>query len=105
MRAGTVTVATDRGAHALREALDALDAVDVGVRDAALAPPSLDDVFLSLTGSSRQRPEPPATVEPAASNAAPARGGDGARKTGTGTGRGFRQPFRARRKGAHAWRP
>ncbi len=105
VRAGTVTVATDRGAHALREALDALDAVDVGVRDAALAPPSLDDVFLSLTGSSRQRPEPPATVEPAASNAAPARGGDGARKTGTGTGTGFRQPFRARRKGAHAWRP
>ena len=76
-RTGTVTVATDGGAHALRQALDALAAADVAVRDVALAPPTLDDVFLALTGAPRQP--------------SPASGRRGNRGN--------------RRRGAHAWRP
>lgn len=79
VRTGTVTVATDRGAYALRQALDALAAADVEVRDVALAPPTLDDVFLALTGTPQQAGGP---------------GNDGRRGS-----RG------SRGKGAHAWRP
>ncbi|WP_016906361.1 daunorubicin resistance protein DrrA family ABC transporter ATP-binding protein [Streptomyces xiaopingdaonensis] len=57
-RAGTVTVPTDRGTRGLRDALDALEAARVEVRDAALAPPTLDDVFLTLTGRAQARGAP-----------------------------------------------
>jgi ABC-2 type transport system ATP-binding protein len=39
------------GAGALMEALRQLDAADIAVHDVALRRPSLDDVFLTLTGN------------------------------------------------------
>jgi ABC-2 type transport system ATP-binding protein len=48
---GVVSVGVgSRGSEALIEAVRALDAVGVEVRDLALRRPSLDDVFLALTG-------------------------------------------------------
>ncbi|WP_277676398.1 ATP-binding cassette domain-containing protein [Saccharopolyspora rectivirgula] len=46
----TATVAVDTGTKALIEALRRLDAEGVAVQDVALHRPTLDDVFLSLTG-------------------------------------------------------
>jgi ABC-2 type transport system ATP-binding protein len=47
---GTVTVPITTGASALTQALRALDAEHVPVVDVSLRRPSLDDVFLNLTG-------------------------------------------------------
>ncbi|OEV05567.1 ATP-binding cassette domain-containing protein [Streptomyces oceani] len=98
-RTGTVTVVTDRGAGALRQALEALAAVRIEVRDVALAPPTLDDVFLALTGNS-QRPAAESAPPPAV--AAPEDGSE--RSVQPGNGQLVRARGR-RRKGAHAWRP
>ncbi|MFD3849213.1 ATP-binding cassette domain-containing protein [Streptomyces microflavus] len=49
-RTGRLTVATDHGAQSLEYALGCLRLAQIEVRDVALAPPTLDDVFLSLTG-------------------------------------------------------
>ncbi|PXY34707.1 daunorubicin/doxorubicin resistance ABC transporter ATP-binding protein DrrA [Prauserella sp. PE36] len=49
-RSRRVEVLVDTGTKALVEALRRLDALDVVVQDAALHRPTLDDVFLSLTG-------------------------------------------------------
>jgi len=47
---GTVVVPIKAGAPALTQALRALDAEDVPIIDVSLRRPSLDDVFLNLTG-------------------------------------------------------
>ena len=47
---GRVRVPVTTQANALTQALRALDAADVGVADLVLRRPSLDDVFLKLTG-------------------------------------------------------
>jgi ABC-2 type transport system ATP-binding protein len=47
-----------RGSDALIEAVRALDAASVEVRDLALRRPSLDDVFLALTGHATEEEEP-----------------------------------------------
>ncbi|MEU4924803.1 ATP-binding cassette domain-containing protein [Streptomyces parvus] len=49
-RTGRLTVATDHGAQSLEYALSCLRLAGIAVQDVALAPPTLDDVFLSLTG-------------------------------------------------------
>ncbi|MFI1223750.1 MULTISPECIES: ATP-binding cassette domain-containing protein [unclassified Streptomyces] len=49
-RTGRLTVATDHGAHTLEYALGCLRLAGIVVADVELAPPTLDDVFLSLTG-------------------------------------------------------
>ncbi|MFB8103495.1 ATP-binding cassette domain-containing protein [Streptomyces sp. NPDC056007] len=49
-RTGRLTVATDHGARSLEYALGCLRLAGIAVRDVELAPPTLDDVFLSLTG-------------------------------------------------------
>ena len=59
---GTVLVPVSTGAAALVEAVRALDAALVPVADIGLRRPSLDDVFLSITGHvADERPEMPAT--------------------------------------------
>jgi ABC-2 type transport system ATP-binding protein len=57
---GTVAVPVARGATALVEAVRALDARGVSVGDLGVRRPSLDDVFLHLTGHAAEdrRPEP-----------------------------------------------
>ncbi|RZS45212.1 ABC-2 type transport system ATP-binding protein [Herbihabitans rhizosphaerae] len=56
-----VEVHVDAGSKALMEALRRLDSQDIAVHDAALHRPTLDDVFLSLTGHvAEQEPEEPA---------------------------------------------
>ena len=45
-----VRVAVEAGTGRLREALGALDAAGVAVEDISLRPPTLDEVFLALTG-------------------------------------------------------
>lgn len=52
--ARTVTVPATRGGDGLLGALRDLDAAGVAVQDVGLARPSLDDVFLALTGRGRQ---------------------------------------------------
>ena len=47
-----------RGSDALIEAVRALDAAGVEIRDLALRRPSLDDVFLALTGHAAEEEEP-----------------------------------------------
>ncbi len=58
---GTVQVPVQAGASALVEAVRALDAAGVAVADMGLRRPSLDDVFLSLTGhlAEEARPDAP----------------------------------------------
>ncbi|MFE7076902.1 ATP-binding cassette domain-containing protein [Streptomyces sp. NPDC057620] len=56
-RTGRFTVATDHGAASLEYALGCLRQLDIEVRDVALAPPTLDDVFLTLTGRPRTADE------------------------------------------------
>jgi daunorubicin resistance ABC transporter ATP-binding subunit len=55
-------VTTDDGSHVLMEALRALDAEDLAPAKLAVREPSLDDVFLSLTGHRAETET--ATVEP-----------------------------------------
>ncbi len=61
---GTVTVPVTAGGDALVAAVRALDAAGVRVADLVLRRPSLDDVFLALTGhhATDRRPEQPARV-------------------------------------------
>jgi ABC-2 type transport system ATP-binding protein len=58
---GTVLVPVQAGAAALVDAVRALDAAGVPVADLGLRRPSLDDVFLSLTGhlAEEERPDAP----------------------------------------------
>ncbi|MGW6012529.1 ATP-binding cassette domain-containing protein [Streptomyces sp. NPDC055210] len=49
-RTGRFTVTTDHGAESLEYALGCLRTASIAVRDVGLAPPTLDDVFLTLTG-------------------------------------------------------
>ena len=96
-RTGRVSVATDHGAAALRHALAELEAARLTVRDVSLAPPTLDDVFLALTGRARP-PTGPSTAEAPEPAQAPVRkpGGDGPAAAGRRRAAGG--------KGAHAWR-
>ena len=45
-----VSVAVEAGTDRLRDALAALDAAEVAVEDLSLRPPTLDEVFMALTG-------------------------------------------------------
>ncbi|MFD5342848.1 ATP-binding cassette domain-containing protein [Streptomyces anulatus] len=74
-RSGRLTVATDHGAQSLEYALGCLRLAGITVRDVELAPPTLDDVFLSLTGRPLEPGRPP--VPPTASTGVTAAGGDG----------------------------
>ena len=58
---GSVRVPVASGAAALIDAVRALDAEHVPVADLGLRRPSLDDVFLSLTGHHAEEPRPEAT--------------------------------------------
>ncbi|MGP3757150.1 ATP-binding cassette domain-containing protein [Streptomyces sp. IBSNAI001] len=49
-RTGRFTVTTDHGAETLEFALGCLRMASIAVRDVVLAPPTLDDAFLALTG-------------------------------------------------------
>ncbi len=49
-RTGRLTVTTEHGARTLEDALGRLRLAGIRVRDVELAPPTLDDVFMSLTG-------------------------------------------------------
>ncbi|MFD3789564.1 DUF4162 domain-containing protein [Streptomyces cyaneofuscatus] len=74
-RTGRLTVATDHGTQSLEYALGCLRLAGIAVRDVELSPPTLDDVFLSLTG----RPLAPgeeAARRPASSGIATVDGGD-----------------------------
>ncbi|OON76183.1 ATP-binding cassette domain-containing protein [Streptomyces tsukubensis] len=71
-RTGRLTVATDHGARSLEYALGCLRLEEIAVTEAGLAPPTLDDAFLALTGTADGRAEP--TTE-----AALAAAGEGAR--------------------------
>ena len=54
-----VSVAVEAGTDRLRDALAALDAAEVAVEDLSLRPPTLDEVFLALTGQALdERTEP-----------------------------------------------
>jgi ABC-2 type transport system ATP-binding protein len=57
---GSVLVPVHAGAAALVDAVRALDAAGVPVADLGLRRPSLDDVFLSLTGHHAEEPRPDA---------------------------------------------
>jgi ABC-2 type transport system ATP-binding protein len=47
---GQVVVTVDGGASSLAEAVRRLDAADIAISDIGLRQPTLDDVFLALTG-------------------------------------------------------
>ena len=51
-------VAVAAGSAPLRDALGALDAAGVAVDDISLRPPTLDEVFLALTGQAIDEPDP-----------------------------------------------
>jgi ABC-2 type transport system ATP-binding protein len=51
-----VRVAVGTGSAPLRDALGALDAAGVAVDDISLRPPTLDEVFLALTGQAIDEP-------------------------------------------------
>ena len=58
------------GAQVLTEALRVLDDAGIGIDDVGLRRPTLDDVFLSLTGhASEEDTPPPDTPEPASTHA------------------------------------
>jgi ABC-2 type transport system ATP-binding protein len=57
-----VTVPIDGGARTLTHALRSLDSDGVGVQDVGLRKPTLDDVFLTLTGHATQRQTPHPTL-------------------------------------------
>jgi ABC-2 type transport system ATP-binding protein len=61
-----VSVAVDTGTDRLRDALGALDAVGATVDDISLRPPTLDEVFLALTGQPLEQGSDPAAGNPAA---------------------------------------
>jgi ABC-2 type transport system ATP-binding protein len=53
-----VRVTVEAGSDRLRDALGALDAAGVAVEDISLRPPTLDEVFLALTGQGIDQPDP-----------------------------------------------
>jgi ABC-2 type transport system ATP-binding protein len=53
-----VRVTVEAGSDRLRDALGALDAAGVAVDDISLRPPTLDEVFLALTGQGIDQPDP-----------------------------------------------
>ncbi len=57
--AGSLSVFVDTGASALVEALRRLDSRGVTIGDVALHRPTLDDVFLSLTGHATEEDPAP----------------------------------------------
>jgi ABC-2 type transport system ATP-binding protein len=57
----SLTVPIEGGAQTLTEALRALDSEGVVLRDVGLRRPTLDDVFLALTGHVAERPDEPST--------------------------------------------
>jgi ABC-2 type transport system ATP-binding protein len=59
---GTVQVPVENGALALVEAVRALDTMTIAVADLGLRRPSLDDVFLCLTGHIADEPRPDAPM-------------------------------------------
>ena len=61
-----VSVAVEAGTDRLREALRSLDAVGAEVDDISLRPPTLDEVFLALTGQSLETPSDDPAGHPAA---------------------------------------
>jgi ABC-2 type transport system ATP-binding protein len=65
-----VIVPVSAGAGVLPDVVRQLDAADVGIADLVLRRPTLDDVFLQLTGHAAQEP-----AQPEAASAAPRRGG------------------------------
>ncbi len=58
----TIGVETDRSARSVRGVLDDLAAADVAVDGLSVSAPSLDDVFLAMTGRSTASPEVPGHV-------------------------------------------
>ena len=50
-----VSVAVEAGSDRLRDALAALDAAEVAVEDLSLRPPTLDEVFMALTGEALEQ--------------------------------------------------
>jgi ABC-2 type transport system ATP-binding protein len=60
-----VSVAVEAGTDRLRDALASLDAAGAAVEDVALRPPTLDEVFLALTGQALD-PAPDPAGQPAA---------------------------------------
>ncbi|KIF74795.1 ABC transporter [Streptomyces sp. 150FB] len=57
LRTGRITVTTDDGAETLEYALSRFRMAGVAVHDVELAPPTLDDAFLALTGQPERRQE------------------------------------------------
>ena len=55
-----ITVRVNRGSKVLADIVRALDGASIAFGDLSLHKPTLDDVFLSLTGRSAEGPEPPA---------------------------------------------
>jgi ABC-2 type transport system ATP-binding protein len=53
-----VRVTVEAGSDRLRDALGVLDAAGVAVEDISLRPPTLDEVFLALTGQGIDQPDP-----------------------------------------------
>ncbi|MFE3589137.1 ATP-binding cassette domain-containing protein [Streptomyces niveus] len=63
-RTGRFTVATEHGARTLEYALSCLRLADIAVQEVGLAPPTLDDAFLALTGQLATGPQNPPAVPP-----------------------------------------
>jgi ABC-2 type transport system ATP-binding protein len=66
-QAGEVTVPIADGVVVLPEVVRQLDATGLGLSDLMVRRPTLDDVFLTLTGHATQPPDPseaPATGQP-----------------------------------------
>ncbi|MFI5660409.1 ATP-binding cassette domain-containing protein [Streptomyces sp. NPDC051684] len=97
-RTGQISLATDHGAADLRQALAALEAAQLPVREVSVAPPTLDDVFLSLTSRPRspralgEQPDVQDTELAPNDSQSPAQSPAAVKRRG------------GRRKGAHAWR-
>jgi ABC-2 type transport system ATP-binding protein len=76
-QARTVTVPVTGGSAVLRNALNRLDEEDVRVLEVGLRRPTLDDVFLALTGHAAEEAE--SKAEPVAAAGAGRRGKEGGR--------------------------
>jgi ABC-2 type transport system ATP-binding protein len=61
-----VSVAVEAGADRLRDALRSLDAAGAAVENIALRAPTLDEVFLALTGQPLEQTSDDAAGQPAA---------------------------------------
>jgi ABC-2 type transport system ATP-binding protein len=65
VESGLVTVGVRRRGGAIVEAVRRLDRAGIGVEDIELRRPTLDDVFLALTGHAAEAEEEPAVEEAA----------------------------------------